>query len=67
MSETQMIILALKAHAFEEIRMILADPWEYGDDKKAAVHTLFEINGIIQMADRIMRAFATVEKGAEDE
>ena len=67
MTNGQMTNLAIKAHAFNVICDLIADVWEYGDDKKAVTHTLFEINGAIQMANRMIQAVRQVEKGAEDE
>lgn len=67
MDTTQMTILAIKGHAFNVIYDILADVWEYGDDKKATAHTLFEINGAIVMANRMMQAVKQANKGSEDE
>lgn len=66
MTTTQMTILAIKAHAFDEIDDLIGDVWEYGDNLKAVTHTLFEINGAIQMAKKMMSAVAQVEKGEAD-
>ena len=67
MTTTQMTILAIKAHAFDEIDELIGEVWEYGDDKKAVTHTLFEINGVIHMAKKMMDVIAQAEKGAEME
>lgn len=65
MNATQMTILAIKGHAFNVIHDILADVWEYGDDKKATAHTLFEINGAIMMANRMMQAVEQADERSE--
>lgn len=68
MNATQMMtILAIKGHAFNVIYDILADVWEYGDDKKATAHTLFEINGAIAMANSMIQAVKQADEGGEDE
>lgn len=66
MTTAQMTILAIKAHAFDEIDDLIGEIWEYGDDKKIVTHTLFEINGAIQMAKKMIDAIAQVEKGEAD-
>ena len=67
MTTAQMEILAIKAHAFDEIDGLIGEVWEYGDDKKAVTHTLFEINGAIHMAKKMMSVIAQANKGAEDD
>lgn len=67
MTTDQMTILAIKAHAFNEIYDLIGDVWEYGDDKRAVTHTLFEINGAIHMAKKMMDAVAQANGGAEDD
>lgn len=67
MTNTEMTILAIKAHTFDEIDELLGEVREYGDDKHAVTHTLFEINGAIYMAKKIMNVLALVEKGKNDE
>lgn len=66
MTTTQMTMLAIKAHAFDEIDDLIGEVWEYGDDKKAVTHTLFEINGAIQMAKKMMDVIVQAEKGEAD-
>lgn len=67
MDATQMTILAIKGHAFNVIFDILADVWEYGEDKKATAHTLFEINGAIMMANRMMQAIKQADEGSAND
>lgn len=67
MDTTQMTILAIKGHAFNVIYDILADVWEYGNDKKATAHTLFEINGAIMMAKGMMQAVKQADEGSDDD
>ena len=67
MTTTEMTILAIKAHGFDEIDELIGEVWEYGRDKHAATHTLFEINGAIQMTKKMMNVLALVEKGKNDE
>jgi len=62
-----MTMLAIKAYAFDEIDELLGEVWEYGDDKHAVTYTLFEINGAIYMAKKMMNVIALVEKGKNDE
>ena len=65
MTTAQMTMLAIKAHAFDEICDIIGEVWEYGDDKKAVTHTLFEINGAIHMAKKIMNVIAQAAEDVE--
>ena len=67
MTNEEMAILVIKAHTFDEIDDLIGEVWEYGDDKHAVTHTLFEINGAIQMAKKMMDVIAQAEKGAEDD
>lgn len=67
MTTEQMTILAVKAYAFEEIDDLMGELWEYCDDKRVVTHTLFEINGAILIAKKIMDIIAQAEKGAEDD
>ena len=67
MNVTQMTILAIKGHAFNMICDILADVWEHGNDKKATAHTLFEINGAIMMANRMMQAVKRADEGSANQ
>lgn len=66
MTNEEMAILAIKAHAFDEIYDLIGKLWEYGDDKHVVTHTLFEINGAILMAKKIMDVIAQAEKGESD-
>lgn len=63
MTTEQMTILAVKAHAFDELDELIGEVWEYGDDKHAVTHTLFEINGALHMAKKMMDVIAQAEKG----
>ena len=65
MTTAQMTILAIKAHAFDELDELIGDVWEYCDAKHVVTHTLFEINGAIQMAKKMMDAISQAEKGTE--
>lgn len=67
MNATQMTILAIKGHAYNVIYDILADVWEYGNDKKVTAHTLFEINGAITMANRMIQAVEQANKGGDSD
>lgn len=66
MTTEQMTILAIKAYAFDEIDGLIGEVWEYGDDKKAVTHALFEINGAIHMAKKMMDVIAQAKKGETD-
>lgn len=66
MTTERMTILAIKANAFDKIDELIGEVWEYGDDKHAVTHTLFEINGAIHMARKMMDVIAQAEKGEED-
>lgn len=66
MTTAQMTMLAIKAHAFDEIDDLIGEVWECGDDKKVVTHTLFEIKGAIHMAKKMMSVIAQVEKGVEE-
>lgn len=67
MNATQLTVLAIKGHAFNVICDILGEVWEYGDDKKVTAHTLFEINGAIMMANRMMQAVKQADEGGANE
>lgn len=66
MTNEEMVILAIKAHAFDEIYDLIGGVWEYGDDKHVVTHTLFEINGALHMAKKMMNVIVQAEKGAEE-
>ena len=66
MTTEQMVILAVKAHAFDDICELIGEVWEYGNDKHAVTHTLFEINGALHMAKKMMEVIAQTEKGETD-
>lgn len=65
-AELQEARLAIKAHAFDEIDDLIGGVWEYGDDKKVATHTLFEINGAIHMAKKVLNVIAQAKVGETD-
>lgn len=67
MTTEQMTILAIKAYAFNEIDEIIGEVWEYGNDKHVVTNTLFEINGAIQMAKKMMDIIAQAKEGADNE
>lgn len=67
MNATQIIILTIKGHAFDVIHDILADCFESCDEKKSTAYTLFEINGAIVMANRMIQAVKLTDEGSEDE
>lgn len=46
MTTTQMTLLAIKAHAFDEIDELIGELWEYGDDKRVVTHTLLRSTGL---------------------
>lgn len=66
MTTEQMVILAVKAHAFDDICELIGEVWEYGTDKHAVTHTLFEINGAIHMAKKVLNVIAQAKVGETD-
>ena len=66
MTTEQMTILAIKAYAFDEIDELIGEVWEYGNDKDAVAHALFEINGVLQMAKKMMIVIEQDKKGETD-
>lgn len=66
MTTAQMTILGIKAHAFDEIEELVGEVWEYGNDKHTVTHTLFEINGAIHMARKMMEVVAQATEGETD-